>query len=207
MVRKIKAGNLFLFFHLFPITKMTAKLFSSDGRRHFLHLLKNRWWVDHNRETALALERLLKDEHIWETALEVPVKIEHTIPFRSNFVLTCYWLFQNRIYWIKNQSHYSDDEAALLVREEFDKSRRKFERLKRKFENDGQPRTSRREKISESVRVEVWRRDGGQCARCGSRERLEYDHIVPVSKGGSSTARNVELLCESCNRAKADRIE
>ncbi|HAM96004.1 TPA: HNH endonuclease, partial [Candidatus Azambacteria bacterium] len=28
----------------------------------------------------------------------------------------------------------------------------------------------------------------------------------PVSKGGSTTARNIELLCESCNRKKSDKI-
>src|SRR3989442_11315235 len=31
--------------------------------------------------------------------------------------------------------------------------------------------------IPEAVRHEVWRRDGGQCMDCGSRERLEFDHI------------------------------
>ncbi|MHB1787783.1 MAG: HNH endonuclease [Acidimicrobiales bacterium] len=43
--------------------------------------------------------------------------------------------------------------------------------------------------------------------KCGSRCRLEYDHIIPVSRGGSDTARNIELPCEVCNRAKGARIE
>jgi hypothetical protein len=60
--------------------------------------------------------------------------------------------------------------------------------------------------IPAEVRREVWRLDNGQCARCGSRERLEFDHIVPFSKGGSSTARNIELLCEACNRRKAAEV-
>lgn len=63
-----------------------------------------------------------------------------------------------------------------------------------------------REPIPERVRNEVWRRDGGHCVDCGSRERLEYDHIIPVSKGGSNTARNIELRCESCNRKKAAKV-
>jgi 5-methylcytosine-specific restriction endonuclease McrA len=37
---------------------------------------------------------------------------------------------------------------------------------------------------------------------CGSQERLEFDHIVPVAMGGSGTVRNVQLLCETCNREK-----
>ncbi len=63
-----------------------------------------------------------------------------------------------------------------------------------------------RERISTEVRRAVWIRDQGMCARCKSRERLEYDHIVPVARGGSNTERNIELLCEVCNRAKSDAI-
>lgn len=63
-----------------------------------------------------------------------------------------------------------------------------------------------RERISTEVRRAVWIRDQGKCAHCGSRERLEYDHIVPESRGGGNTERNIELLCEICNRAKSDRI-
>ena len=32
-----------------------------------------------------------------------------------------------------------------------------------------------------------------------------FDHI-PVSKGGSNTARNLELRCETCNRRKGATI-
>ena len=64
-----------------------------------------------------------------------------------------------------------------------------------------------RQAIPSTVRREVWRRDGGKCVRCGSRENLEYDHIIPVAKGGSNTARNLELLCEACNRSKSDSIQ
>ena len=43
-------------------------------------------------------------------------------------------------------------------------------------------------------------------ADCGSRERLEFDHIIPHSKGGSNTVRKLELRCEVCNRVKSDKI-
>lgn len=64
-----------------------------------------------------------------------------------------------------------------------------------------------RDAIPSEVRREVWRRDGGKCVKCGNRERLEFDHIIPVTKGGSNTARNIELLCEICNRSKSDSIQ
>jgi HNH endonuclease len=63
-----------------------------------------------------------------------------------------------------------------------------------------------REAIPERVRHEVWRRDQGRCVDCGSRERLEFDHIIPISRGGSNTARNIELRCEACNRRKSASV-
>jgi len=63
-----------------------------------------------------------------------------------------------------------------------------------------------RKPIPTEVKREVWRRDEGRCTKCGSRERLEFDHIIPVIKGGSNTVRNIELLCESCNREKSAKI-
>ncbi len=60
--------------------------------------------------------------------------------------------------------------------------------------------------ISQSVKDKVWNRDGGQCVECGSNENLEFDHIIPHSKGGANTYRNIQLLCESCNRSKSAKI-
>ncbi|WP_405016408.1 HNH endonuclease [Kitasatospora sp. NBC_00070] len=34
---------------------------------------------------------------------------------------------------------------------------------------------------------------------------LEVDHIQPLSKGGTDTADNVQLLCKGCHRAKTRR--
>lgn len=69
-----------------------------------------------------------------------------------------------------------------------------------------QAEPTRRQSIPERVKNEVWRRDQGVCVKCGSREELEFDHIIPWSKGGSDTARNLQLLCAACNRRKAASI-
>jgi hypothetical protein len=58
------------------------------------------------------------------------------------------------------------------------------------------------------VKLEVWKRDGGKCAKCGATEDLHFDHIIPWSKGGSSaTPDNIQLLCGKHNLEKHDRIE
>lgn len=62
--------------------------------------------------------------------------------------------------------------------------------------------------IPSHIKLEVWRRDGGQCVRCGSEADLHFDHILPFSKGGtSSNVANIQLLCQACNLAKSDKIE
>lgn len=66
----------------------------------------------------------------------------------------------------------------------------------------------RRRLIPTSVKLEVWKRDGGKCSLCGSVDELHFDHILPFAKGGTSlTAANVQLLCARHNLAKSDRIE
>jgi len=58
------------------------------------------------------------------------------------------------------------------------------------------------------VKLEVWKRDGGKCVKCGAVEDLHFDHIIPWSKGGSSsTPDNIQLLCGMHNLEKHDRIE
>ncbi|MAT49764.1 MAG: HNH endonuclease [Porticoccaceae bacterium] len=68
------------------------------------------------------------------------------------------------------------------------------------------PIKPRREAIPRAVQREVWQRDGGRCVECNSKAKLCFDHIVPFSKGGSNTVRNLQLLCERCNLSKGNRI-
>jgi len=62
--------------------------------------------------------------------------------------------------------------------------------------------------IPTHVKIEVWKRDRGQCVQCGSRTNLHYDHDLPYSRGGTSlSALNVRILCAKCNLSKSDKIE
>lgn len=65
---------------------------------------------------------------------------------------------------------------------------------------------TKREFIKEQVRAEVWRRDLGMCRVCNSRQNLQFDHIIPVSKGGATTASNLQILCRACNQKKGAKI-
>ncbi len=57
-----------------------------------------------------------------------------------------------------------------------------------------------------AARQEVWERDGGRCVRCGSQQELEYDHIIPLARGGADSAGNQQLLCAPCAREKGDSV-
>jgi len=70
---------------------------------------------------------------------------------------------------------------------------------------DGDTRQDRR-LVSKETSNAVWIRDGGLCVECGSNDYIEFDHIIPVAKGGSNTVNNIQLLCRRCNGAKSDRI-
>ncbi|MGO4615405.1 TerD family protein [Nocardia sp. 2YAB30] len=60
--------------------------------------------------------------------------------------------------------------------------------------------------IPQEVKAEVWQRDGGKCVECGDEHYLEFDHVIPLSRGGATSAANLQILCRSCNRAKGARI-
>ncbi len=60
-------------------------------------------------------------------------------------------------------------------------------------------------RVRAEVKREVWERDGGMCrwpldggGICGSTLRLEFDHVVPRGRGGSSEAGNLRILCDLC---------
>jgi hypothetical protein len=101
---------------------------------------------------------------------------------------------------------YTEDEVRLLVLEKVRKLRSQVDYLKFRQESSDDNLEYERLPIPEEVRNEVWRRDQAKCTRCKSVFKLEFDHIIPVSRGGSNTARNIQLLCEICNRQKSDSI-
>ncbi len=64
--------------------------------------------------------------------------------------------------------------------------------------------------ISFHTKMRVVRRDNYTCQECGKHlkdDEVEFDHIIPLSKGGSSEEQNIRLTCYDCNRDKAIRVD
>jgi len=66
--------------------------------------------------------------------------------------------------------------------------------------------------VSSPVRRAVWERDGGQCTfvsaegqRCDDRRFLEFDHVIPVARGGKPTVEGMRLRCRTHNQLEAER--
>ena len=62
--------------------------------------------------------------------------------------------------------------------------------------------SNRSRHISQKVKDKVWNRDGGQCVECSSNEDLEFDHIIPHSKGGLTSIDNAQITHRKCNLKK-----
>ncbi len=62
--------------------------------------------------------------------------------------------------------------------------------------------------ITSKVKLAVWKRDQGKCTLCSSTVNLQFDHILPYSKGGTSLSdKNIRILCQKCNLQKSNKIE
>ncbi len=54
-------------------------------------------------------------------------------------------------------------------------------------------------------RVNLFRRDKGECQYCGSKRHLTIDHVIPKSKGGKTNWTNLITACNRCNVNKGDK--
>lgn len=121
-----------------------------------------------------------------------------------------------RVYEKLQKGIWSDNGFFELVDSwrEFDGTRYVFRFKLVAIDDPDEPQSVRTESgipsrvIPTSVKVEVWKRDGGRCVLCGARDELHFDHIIPFSKGGTSMrAENVQLLCARHNLEKHDSIQ
>lgn len=64
--------------------------------------------------------------------------------------------------------------------------------------------------INPSVLMRVARRDNYMCQICGislKDDEIEFDHVIPVAKGGSSEEHNLRVACFACNRKKSANLD
>jgi hypothetical protein len=129
---------------------------------------------------------------------------QETSPVLLGLMRNAYWIYKDRVYAADRDLQGGDIQAILDAKQV--KRRRTIQRA-HVVASAGLPSPSTngapgRMAIPREVKMFVWQRDGGACVECGSKEELEFDHIIPLSMGGANTARNLQLLCASCNQGK-----
>jgi hypothetical protein len=63
----------------------------------------------------------------------------------------------------------------------------------------------KRRTMNKAVAKSILQKYNFQCAKCGTAERLQVDHIVPVAKGGRDEMANLQILCQPCNVRKGTK--
>jgi hypothetical protein len=130
---------------------------------------------------------------------ENPIQI-----FKDHTKGRAWWMFKDQFFW-ENEG-CTPDEVKALILAYLKKRESMIRRAQYLAGHEESVSTASRDPIPDEVKIFVWRRDGGRCVKCGSQENLEFDHIIPLSKGGSNTERNIQLLCQHCNRSKGDSL-
>jgi 5-methylcytosine-specific restriction endonuclease McrA len=111
-----------------------------------------------------------------------------------------WWFFAGEAY--REDEGYDATQMKALIRERQGQKTRRVRRAVALMQQHDPPASPQRDVIAEEVRLAVWRRDAGRCVSCGSKERLQFDHVIPVALGGAGTVENLQLLCGTCNCAK-----
>ncbi|MBA7544890.1 hypothetical protein ES705_37251 [subsurface metagenome] len=57
------------------------------------------------------------------------------------------------------------------------------------------------------VRDRILEKCNYRCMKCGIKDNLEVDHIIPLSRGGREDEDNMQILCSKCNRKKHNYID
>ena len=61
--------------------------------------------------------------------------------------------------------------------------------------------------ITKEQWTEMCKKNNFECAICHKKpEKLEQDHIFPLSKGGLHSIENIQPLCGKCNRKKGNKL-
>ncbi len=92
---------------------------------------------------------------------------------------------------------------AITYAREFAKGVDKADRTYRKLVHlKTEARPANRTYIPAYIRKLIFIRDKYRCVKCGSKKDLEFHHIIPDEMISSNGPKNLQLLCQRCNRMK-----
>ena len=134
---------------------------------------------------------------LYQMSLKEPV----TLDVRNKGKTTRYALYKDSWYSVSDHD-LSESDILALIKDSEQRRQNKLEAVRTPASN----KKKTRELVSSEVQRAVWRRDQGKCVKCRSGDAIHYDHIIPVSKGGSNSVNNIQILCAKCNMKKGATI-
>ena len=134
---------------------------------------------------------------------------ESELGFGTNIIQRL-WFYSNFLLYVNRQCRSEKDyehiklkvEEHVLERgDEYQKLVNKIDRLRQISSNRLQ---INRKQVSDHVLAFVLQRDLNKCVLCGDDSNLQFDHILPVSKGGNNEPENLRILCRQCNQSRGN---
>ena len=122
------------------------------------------------------------------------------------------YLYKKNLFYVQTEmiGKHTNEETILTIKKMVLSEDAKIQKLKKEVELlerlSTQDFKNKRSIIPDEVKLFVFNRDEGKCISCGSKENLQFDHIIPIAKGGSNSEENVQLLCQQCNLKKSDNL-
>ncbi len=120
----------------------------------------------------------------------------------------------NNAKWQRNNPDKVKEKNKKWRRENPDKVRGRTSRWQRENPSKANEKTrryqSRKAIAGGSYSADEWEalveHYGNRCLCCGRTDvKIVVDHVVPVTKGGSSNIDNIQPLCQSCNSRKGTK--
>lgn len=167
---------------------------------HIDKLLDNRREAKKKLAETIPLLRQLSGDAKYGTTKRRLDKLIYNLSVGCNSVLTV-----SVFYRTTKKSEMR--QKSFLIRES--EWKRQDEILKEKESSHKTFAQEQRNRITKKVRFAVLQRDNFTCQYCGAHGPgvvLEVDHIIPISKGGTSDMDNLITACFDCNRGKGDAM-
>jgi 5-methylcytosine-specific restriction endonuclease McrA len=110
----------------------------------------------------------------------------------------------------KNINHFKKLERASYERNKEQKRLQAKKHLQLNYEAALERNHKRRARLKNAKTFKITAKESKKlysspCLFCGSREQINLDHIIPISRGGSHGIGNLQPLCENCNSTKYNK--
>ena len=127
----------------------------------------------------------------------------------ENFRSYCKSCFKDYNSKNKERKRIYDREYRQINKERIAKVSRKYHVLHREGARNAAHR--RRSNKMNNGAFKIYKKEllkiyNSPCFYCGSNERIEADHIVPISRGGRHSIGNLISACRSCNGSKHNKL-